>query len=261
MKKLALTAAILAATSMTAFAQAPATGTGTNPTTGPTTNAPASPSGGNNAATTNSAGANQGATTPQGGPNAQGGATAQGTAGPSTSVPATGAARGSDGTGSTNAAGAATAPGAAGAAGAGGAMGATGTAPGAANADRPAGAAGVGMDSDAARDMNRDRMTGLPEGYAEAQAADRTVENLTGARVYSPDGDRIGRVSDLVLDGSDQITDIILDVGGFLGMGAHTVALPIDQVQIYWNQDDRAAMVRVDHTKDQLRDLPEYEKR
>lgn len=99
----------------------------------------------------------------------------------------------------------------------------------------------------------------VPDGFVEADATVRTAENLTGARVYDGQESRIGRVSDLVLSPADAVTHVVVDVGGFLGIGSHTVALPVDDVQVYWNTEDRQALVRVDMTREQLRDLPEFE--
>lgn len=102
--------------------------------------------------------------------------------------------------------------------------------------------------------------TMVPEGFIVADETVRTADNLTGARVYDTEESRIGRVSDLVLGDNDQVTHLVLDIGGFLGIGSHTVALPMDDVNVFWNPDDRNAMVRVDMTRDQLRELPEFKK-
>lgn len=103
--------------------------------------------------------------------------------------------------------------------------------------------------------------TTIPEGFVVADETVRTAENLTGARVYDPEESRVGRVSDLVLGDNDQVTHLVLDIGGFLGIGSHTVALPMEDVNVFWNPDDRNAMVRVDMTRDQLRELPEFKKK
>lgn len=86
-----------------------------------------------------------------------------------------------------------------------------------------------------------------------------TVEDLTGASVQDPSGSNIGKVDDLVMEG-DQITAAIVDVGGFLGIGAHRVALPIDELHVV-RKDDGITVdhVEVSMTKDQLKALPEHE--
>ncbi|MCK9513437.1 MAG: PRC-barrel domain-containing protein [Pigmentiphaga sp.] len=96
------------------------------------------------------------------------------------------------------------------------------------------------------------------DGYQPMAAADRTADNLEGADVYTRENEEIGDVSDLVLDANGQVTHLVVDVGGFLGMGTHSVALPLDEVDIRWNQDKDDARVFVSLSEDQLRALPEH---
>ena len=86
-----------------------------------------------------------------------------------------------------------------------------------------------------------------------------TVADLTGVSVLDVSGDAVGTIEDLVLEG-EQISAAIVDIGGFLGIGAHRVALPIDGLHIM-RQDDGTAIdhVEVDMTKDQMEALPEHE--
>lgn len=61
------------------------------------------------------------------------------------------------------------------------------------------------------------------------------------------------------VDVSDgQISHVVLDIGGFLGMGAHTVAVPIEELQVFrdGNNDVR---VYLPWTQAQLEALPEYD--
>lgn len=106
-----------------------------------------------------------------------------------------------------------------------------------------------------------DRMgtAGTPEGYTQMNAEDRTAERLIGANAYGAQGEDMATVDDLVLDADGAATHVIMDVGGFLGMGTHTVAIEIDQVDILWNDQDGDVMVQVPMTEDQLRELPAYE--
>lgn len=101
--------------------------------------------------------------------------------------------------------------------------------------------------------------TGTPEGYTQMGAEDRTAERLIGASAYGREGEDIATVDDLVLDADGAATHVIMDVGGFLGMGTHTIAIEIDQVDILWNDQDGNVMVQVPMTEDQLRDMPAYE--
>lgn len=97
------------------------------------------------------------------------------------------------------------------------------------------------------------------EGYAALNREALTSETLTGAEVYDAQDQRIGEVSELVLTPEGQVSDAVLDVGGFLGIGSKRVALPIADVDILQSQDGGAVRVYVPHTKEQLEAMRDYE--
>lgn len=97
-----------------------------------------------------------------------------------------------------------------------------------------------------------------PEGYAlRADWTGVTADKITGSKVIGPEGENIGSVSDVVIGADGGIGAIILDVGGFLGMGAHTISLASGQVDLYTNADGDV-ITRSTLDKDALKALPEY---
>jgi sporulation protein YlmC with PRC-barrel domain len=54
---------------------------------------------------------------------------------------------------------------------------------------------------------------------------------LAGVSVYNESNEKIGDVNDVILDKSGKATNVILGVGGFLGMGEHYVAVTFDQLK------------------------------
>lgn len=98
----------------------------------------------------------------------------------------------------------------------------------------------------------------FPDGYEALDRDARTADRLTGADVYDAAGNKVGSVNDLVLDGDD-ISGLLVDVGGFLGLGAHTVNLPIDRADIRWNEDDDDVRVQVPMARAELEALPEHD--
>ena len=110
-----------------------------------------------------------------------------------------------------------------------------------------------------------------PEGYAEQDVV-LTTDNLEGATVYDVDGDDIGDVHGLIFangtstfgddaaDDAAEISHAILDIGGWLGIGQHRVAIPLSDLVIYVNNDD-AEDVRIylPRTLEQLEALPEFD--
>ncbi|WP_137109880.1 PRC-barrel domain-containing protein [Rhodobacter sp. SY28-1] len=97
----------------------------------------------------------------------------------------------------------------------------------------------------------------LPEGYTAMGPEALTAETLTGADVRDASDASIAEVSDLVLSAEGQVTDVVLDVGGFLGMGAKSVAIPMDRLTVAQTEGG-AVRVWVDMTKEELEALPEY---
>ncbi|MGY6410639.1 MAG: PRC-barrel domain-containing protein [Alkalilacustris sp.] len=99
----------------------------------------------------------------------------------------------------------------------------------------------------------------IEDGFAVLADEDRTADRLIGADVYDAGGENVGTVDDVVLGADDRISEVIVDVGGFLGIGAHTVALPIHDATIVWHDEDDVVRVQVTLSADALEAMPEYE--
>ena len=104
----------------------------------------------------------------------------------------------------------------------------------------------------------RQARTQVPEGYELMAPDQRTADALMGADVYGGENQQIGTVQDLVLDEQD-VSHMVLDIGGFLGLGEHRVALPVQEVDILWNDQDNEVRVQVPMTQDELEQLPEHD--
>ena len=76
-----------------------------------------------------------------------------------------------------------------------------------------------------------------------------------GANVYDPDDNDIGSVSHF--HGSGESAQVVVDVGGFLGIGAKTVALPVSNLNFMRDENGKVHATTA-MTKDQLKDLPEH---
>lgn len=78
-----------------------------------------------------------------------------------------------------------------------------------------------------------------------------TADILDGATIYGADDEKVGTVSHL--HGSQ----VVIDVGGFLGIGSKAVAVPTSQLDFMRDEDGNVHAVTV-WTKDQLEDMPEH---
>lgn len=94
----------------------------------------------------------------------------------------------------------------------------------------------------------------------EDQMAKLTADELEGQTVYGTNGDNIGDVSTLVLDDSGEIDKVIVDVGGFLGIGEKPVALPFDDLRIEQSSGSmNSIQVTTDHTQADLENMKTWE--
>ncbi len=101
-------------------------------------------------------------------------------------------------------------------------------------------------------------MVTAPEGYVVlSDWSALTAETVTGADLRDASDTGIGSVTDLELGAEGQVTAIIADVGGFLGMGTHTVRLGIEDVAIY-HHSDGGLIVYTGLSADALKAMPEY---
>ncbi len=96
------------------------------------------------------------------------------------------------------------------------------------------------------------------DGYQPVEIVDLTAENIVGANVYGVNDESIGEVKDLVLTQDGKVQEAILDIGGFLGMGEHRIAVSYDEMQIIRAADGSDLRVYVSATKEQLEQRPEY---
>ena len=97
------------------------------------------------------------------------------------------------------------------------------------------------------------------DGFAALDTMTLTSEDLTGASVYDSSDARIGEISKLLLSDDGKLTEAVIDVGGFLGIGEKPVALPIGSVDILRQTEGNETRVYVPMTKEELEALPKFE--
>src|SRR5258708_31697171 len=54
---------------------------------------------------------------------------------------------------------------------------------------------------------------------------------LIGVNVYNDNNDKIGDIQELIVDKSGKVDNVVLGVGGFLGMGEHYVSVPMEKLK------------------------------
>lgn len=78
---------------------------------------------------------------------------------------------------------------------------------------------------------------------------------LTGATIFGPDNENIGHVSHVHGSGVD--AQIVIDVGGFLGIGSKPV-LVLARELVFMRDESNAVHAVSKWTKDELKALPEH---
>lgn len=95
-------------------------------------------------------------------------------------------------------------------------------------------------------------------GYDRALPHDLTTADVESATVYGRDDETIGTISALKVGTDGKITDAVIDVGGFLGMGAHAVQMPFSDLTFLRETNGTDLRVHLDTTKDRLKAMPHH---
>ena len=96
------------------------------------------------------------------------------------------------------------------------------------------------------------------EGYELVVRDELTADDMTGMRVYGSNDEDVGEISELIMssDGAT-IERAVLDIGGFLGIGEHEVAVTLDELQIMRDANG-TNRVYIDATQEELEAQPAY---
>jgi sporulation protein YlmC with PRC-barrel domain len=82
------------------------------------------------------------------------------------------------------------------------------------------------------------------------------ASQVIGMKVINDSNESIGKIGELVLGNNGQVSGVVVDVGGFLGIGAHPVLLDWKQVALVDQDGSTEALVKM--TKDNLKKMPAY---
>ncbi|MEI9421384.1 PRC-barrel domain containing protein [Mesorhizobium sp. Cs1299R1N1] len=88
--------------------------------------------------------------------------------------------------------------------------------------------------------------------HVRLRPAELTPDTLEGATIYGPNDEKIGSVDHMHGSGK-----VVIDVGGFLGIGAKPVAVAANELDFMRDEDGDVHAV-TSWTKDQLKAMPEH---
>jgi len=77
---------------------------------------------------------------------------------------------------------------------------------------------------------------------------------ILGKPVFNDQNQRIGVISDLIVAPDTSVSYVIVGAGGFVGLGRHDVAVPVEKLS---SQDGKFVLAGA--TRDQIKSMPEFE--
>lgn len=92
--------------------------------------------------------------------------------------------------------------------------------------------------------------------HVRLSSAEITPAILEGATIYGADDHKVGKIDHIHGAGASGGLAVI-DVGGFLGIGAKPVAVPISDLDFMRDEDGDVHAV-TSWTKDELKQMPEH---
>ena len=112
----------------------------------------------------------------------------------------------------------------------------------------------------------------MPGDYAMAQVAGSTrlgvsveevkivasgwssKKQILGKTVFNENNEKVGKIDDLIVAPTGELSFVIIGAGGFAGVGRHDVAIPVQQIQL---QDGKFVLPGA--TKPAVKALPKFE--
>src|SRR3954454_13802614 len=78
-----------------------------------------------------------------------------------------------------------------------------------------------------------DRANSAPAAASDSSSyqGTRRTSKLVGLSAYNDNNESLGSINDLLADKSGNINAVVIGVGGFLGVGEHLVAVPMDKIK------------------------------
>jgi sporulation protein YlmC with PRC-barrel domain len=82
------------------------------------------------------------------------------------------------------------------------------------------------------------------------------TSKLVGSKVYNNANENIGSIEDIILKADGAMDEVVLSVGGFLGIGDKYVAVPFSDLKL--RRDGSSLKIMSNGTKESLKALPDY---
>ncbi len=97
-----------------------------------------------------------------------------------------------------------------------------------------------------------------PSDFVASSGEGNFVSQMVGTEVYNTRHEDLARIEDVAVGKDGHVRAFILDVGEYLGLVAHFVAVKPSALKIEPAKGDAPPQATLDATADQLRAAPEY---
>ncbi|RAZ85486.1 PRC-barrel domain containing protein [Mesorhizobium hawassense] len=118
--------------------------------------------------------------------------------------------------------------------------------------NKPADSGAAAADQTKTASIDKSTLTEMPMGNIR-------VDDLKGTTVYGANDEKIGSIGDVVLTPDNKPDAVVIDVGGFLGIGAKEVAVGMDKLKFMTDKDGKKYLY-TNFTKEQLQAQTAYDK-
>ncbi|MDB4973154.1 MAG: PRC-barrel domain protein [Myxococcaceae bacterium] len=98
-----------------------------------------------------------------------------------------------------------------------------------------------------------DHSIGVSSTDVDGLATGYRASKLIGAPLFNDEGQRLGKVADVVLKADGTVAGVVVDVGTFLGLGKRQIAIPLRHLERIQNK-----LTVHGATKDALKKVPEF---
>ncbi|GGF64930.1 hypothetical protein GCM10007301_25890 [Azorhizobium oxalatiphilum] len=94
--------------------------------------------------------------------------------------------------------------------------------------------------------------------FIDSQRQDQWLASkLIGTKVRGGQDESLGEINDVVMDANGSVSAVVIGVGGFLGVGEKSVAVPFSAIEMSRASDGDRLMLR--HSKDDLKAAPTFQ--
>lgn len=104
-----------------------------------------------------------------------------------------------------------------------------------------------------------------------AATGDWSASKMSGVKIYNEANEKVGEISDVIINVQSQVKGVVVEAGGFLGMGTHYILIAMDSLK-FANKADKTSVGQttstkrewfpdravLNVTKDQLKSMPEF---